>query len=32
MEAVDAIEGLETGAQDRPVNDALIERVEVHEG
>jgi cyclophilin family peptidyl-prolyl cis-trans isomerase len=32
MEAVDAIEGLETGAQDRPVNDARIERVEVHEG
>ena len=29
MEAVDAIEGLETGAQDRPVNDARIERVEV---
>ena len=32
MEAVDAIEGLETGAQDRPVKDARIERVEVHEG
>ena len=32
MEAVDAIEGLDTGAQDRPVNDARIERVEVHEG
>ena len=32
MEAVDSIEGTETGAQDRPVNDALIERVEVHEG
>jgi cyclophilin family peptidyl-prolyl cis-trans isomerase len=31
MEAVDAIEGLETGAQDRPVEDAKIERVEVHE-
>ena len=29
MEAVDAIEGLDTGAQDRPVNDARIERVEV---
>jgi hypothetical protein len=29
---VDAIEALETGAQDRPVNDARIERVEVHEG
>jgi peptidyl-prolyl cis-trans isomerase B (cyclophilin B) len=32
METVDAIEGTETGAQDRPVNDAVIERVEVHEG
>ena len=32
MESVDAIEGLDTGAQDRPVNDARIERVEVHEG
>jgi peptidyl-prolyl cis-trans isomerase B (cyclophilin B) len=32
MEAVDAIEGAETGAQDRPVQDAVIERVEVHEG
>ena len=32
MDSVDAIEGLETGAQDRPVNDARIERVEVHEG
>ena len=32
MEAVDAIEGLETGAQDRPVGEARIERVEVHEG
>jgi cyclophilin family peptidyl-prolyl cis-trans isomerase len=32
MEAVDAIEGLETGAQDRPVDEARIERVEVHEG
>jgi peptidyl-prolyl cis-trans isomerase B (cyclophilin B) len=31
MDAVDAIEGLETGAQDRPVADAKIERVEVHE-
>jgi peptidyl-prolyl cis-trans isomerase B (cyclophilin B) len=29
MEAVDAIEGLETGAGDRPVEDARIERVEV---
>jgi cyclophilin family peptidyl-prolyl cis-trans isomerase len=32
METVDAIEGLNTGAQDRPVEDALIERVEVREG
>jgi cyclophilin family peptidyl-prolyl cis-trans isomerase len=32
MEAVDAIEGLETASQDRPVDDARIERVEVHEG
>jgi len=32
METVDAIEGLETGANDRPAEDALIERVEVHEG
>ena len=32
MEAVDAIEGAETGAQDRPLQDAVIERVEVHEG
>ena len=32
MEAVDAIEGAETGAQDRPVEDAVIDRVEVHEG
>jgi peptidyl-prolyl cis-trans isomerase B (cyclophilin B) len=31
MEAVDSIEGAETGAQDRPVEDAVIERVEVHE-
>ena len=29
MDAVDAIEGLETGAGDRPVEDARIERVEV---
>jgi hypothetical protein len=27
---VDAIEGLETGAGDRPVEDAKIERMEVH--
>jgi peptidyl-prolyl cis-trans isomerase B (cyclophilin B) len=32
MEAVDSIEGTETGAQDRPTSDAVIERVEVHEG
>ena len=32
MEAVDSIEGAPTGAQDRPVEDALIERVEIHEG
>jgi peptidyl-prolyl cis-trans isomerase B (cyclophilin B) len=29
MEAVDAIEGLETGPRDRPVDDAVIERVEL---
>jgi peptidyl-prolyl cis-trans isomerase B (cyclophilin B) len=32
MEAVDSIEGTPTGAQDRPVEDAVIERVEIHEG
>src|SRR3954453_2122424 len=32
MDAVDAIEKAETGAQDRPVQDAVIERVEVSEG
>jgi cyclophilin family peptidyl-prolyl cis-trans isomerase len=32
MDAVDAIEGLETGARDRPIEDARIERMEVHEG
>jgi cyclophilin family peptidyl-prolyl cis-trans isomerase len=32
MEAVDSIEGAQTGAQDRPIQDAVIERVEVHEG
>jgi cyclophilin family peptidyl-prolyl cis-trans isomerase len=32
MDAVDAIEGLETGPGDRPVEDAKIERVEVHDG
>ena len=29
MEAVDAIEGLETGPGDRPVEDAKIDRVEI---
>jgi cyclophilin family peptidyl-prolyl cis-trans isomerase len=32
MEAVDSIERTETGAQDRPIEDAVIERVEVREG
>jgi peptidyl-prolyl cis-trans isomerase B (cyclophilin B) len=32
MDAVDSIEGTETGAQDRPVEPVVIERVEVHEG
>ena len=32
MDAVDAIEGLETGPGDRPVEDAKIKRVEVHDG
>ncbi len=32
MEAVNAIEGVETAAGDRPVEPVLIERVEVHEG
>jgi peptidyl-prolyl cis-trans isomerase B (cyclophilin B) len=32
MDAVDSIEATETGAGDRPVQDALIERVEVSEG
>jgi peptidyl-prolyl cis-trans isomerase B (cyclophilin B) len=32
METVDAIEGVATGAGDRPVEDAKIERVEVTEG
>ena len=32
MEAVDSIEGAPTGAGDRPVEDAVIERVEVREG
>jgi cyclophilin family peptidyl-prolyl cis-trans isomerase len=30
MDAVDAIEGTDIGARDRPVQDATIERVEVH--
>src|SRR3954465_579273 len=29
MEAVDAIQGTETGARDKPVDDAVIERVEL---
>jgi peptidyl-prolyl cis-trans isomerase B (cyclophilin B) len=29
MEAVDAIEGLPTGARDRPQDDAVIERIEL---
>ena len=32
MGAVQAIEGLETGPGDRPVEDAKIDRVEVHDG
>jgi cyclophilin family peptidyl-prolyl cis-trans isomerase len=32
MDAVDSIEATETGAGDRPVQDVLIERVEVREG
>ena len=32
MEAVDAIERLETGPGDRPAEDARIERLEVHDG
>jgi peptidyl-prolyl cis-trans isomerase B (cyclophilin B) len=32
MEAVDSIEATETGAQDRPTEDAVIEHVEVHAG
>ena len=31
MEAVDAIEGLPTGARDKPEDDALIERIELGE-
>src|SRR5688500_12611360 len=32
MDSVDAIERLETGPGDRPVDDAKIDRVEVHDG
>jgi peptidyl-prolyl cis-trans isomerase B (cyclophilin B) len=32
MDAIDAIERLETGPGDRPVDDAKIDRVEVHDG
>ena len=32
METVDAIEGLPTGARDRPSDDAVIERVELDAG
>jgi cyclophilin family peptidyl-prolyl cis-trans isomerase len=32
MDAVDAIEGVETGVQDRPVEAVVIERVEVADG
>ena len=32
MDAVDSIEGTETGVQDRPVEAVVIERVEVDEG
>jgi cyclophilin family peptidyl-prolyl cis-trans isomerase len=32
MEAVDSIERTPTGPGDRPVDDATVERVEVHEG
>ena len=32
MDSVDAIESVETGPQDRPVEPVVIERVEVHEG
>jgi peptidyl-prolyl cis-trans isomerase B (cyclophilin B) len=31
MEAVDSIEGAPTGARDKPVDDAVIERVELSE-
>ena len=32
IEAVDAIESIETGAGDRPVEPVVIERMEVHDG
>jgi cyclophilin family peptidyl-prolyl cis-trans isomerase len=32
MDSVDAIEGVDTGAQDRPVESVVIERVEVADG
>jgi cyclophilin family peptidyl-prolyl cis-trans isomerase len=32
METVDAIEGVETGAGDRPVDPVVIDHLEVHEG
>jgi cyclophilin family peptidyl-prolyl cis-trans isomerase len=32
MDTVDAIEAVETGPQDRPVDPVVIERVELHEG
>jgi cyclophilin family peptidyl-prolyl cis-trans isomerase len=32
LDTVDAIEGVETGAGDRPVEPVVIERMEVHEG
>ena len=31
MDAVDSIEGTQTGAQDRPVDEVVIERVELSE-
>ena len=31
MDSVDAIEGVETGPQDRPADPVMIEKVEVHE-
>jgi cyclophilin family peptidyl-prolyl cis-trans isomerase len=32
MDSVDSIEGVATGAQDRPSDPVVIEKVEVHEG